>query len=384
MRPVLTALLTLPLLAGCPTETPDELNAAGFASFADRDVPSGGAGPCAADLAHIDNDGILDLAVSHLFSNTATLLFGDGEGDFEGSWVTFPHLIPLRLNGEGGVIDIADLDNDEAPDVLVTSGDSDELFLFRNPQGQLGDRPFEPEVLDVGEFPFGVVAADFDGTPGLDIAVSHGESNDIWVFRGPDGASFLPPETYLTDGIEPGFVRAADVDGDDRLDLIATNHSSGEVSVLLSEGGGFTSATTFPVGEGPSSPATVDVNGDGNIDVITANELSETLSILFGDGSGAFTDGGTLNPNGIPFYVQPVDFDGDGDLDIAVPLEDRAVVVFWENDGDGGFSNIAETGVGSAPASMAAGDIDGDGDDDLIVTNFFGDSISVLLSRRLD
>ena len=69
---------------------------------------------------------------------------------------------------------------------------------------------------------------------------------------------------------------------------------------------------------------------------------------------------------------------------LALALAGVAVVVFWENDGDGGFSNIAETGVGSAPASMAAGDIDGDGDDDLIVTNFFGDSISVLLSRRLD
>ena len=31
-----------------------------------------------------------------------------------------------------------------------------------------------------------------------------------------------------------------------------------------------------------------------------------------------------------------------------------------------------------------AGDMDGDGDTDLVVTNFFGDSISVLFSPRQD
>ncbi|MCO4773167.1 MAG: VCBS repeat-containing protein, partial [Deltaproteobacteria bacterium] len=299
---------------------------------------------------------------------------------FTGAWVAWPQLVPTRLNGEGGVIAIADLDGDTAQDVLVTSGDSDELFILRNPSNALGDREFEVSTVNVGSFPFGVVAADLDENQGLDVAVSNGESDDVWVFSGGDGVTLSAPTMLATGGSEPGFVRAADLDGDGRLDLVTSNHSSAQMSVLSNLGAGsFAAAETYPVGNGPSSPAAIDLDGDGDLDVVTANEESATLSVLFNDG-GTFSDGGTIDPGGIPFYVQPLDFDGDGDLDIAVPIEDTAEVAFFANDG-GTLTEVARTEVGSSPGSMAAGDFNGDGVTDLVVTNYFSDTVSVLLAQ---
>jgi hypothetical protein len=382
-RPLGALALAASLVAGCPSETPDpdQPHAAGFLPTADRELPTGGAGPCAVDIGHIDNDGLLDLAVSHLVSRSATLLFGDGEGGFPGGWTKYPDMAPLRLNGEGGVIAIADLAGDSDPDILVTSGDSDELFVFRNPRGELGDEPFGVEIVPVGAFPFGVVAADLHPGVGLEVAVSHGESDDVWIYPGTTGAPLVEPAVYPSGGVEPGFVRAADLNGDGRLDLVATNHSSAQVTVLLNQGLSFAAAVTYDVGEGPSSPAPFDLDGDGDLDLMTSDEVSGTLSVLWND-SGVFTPGDSYATGGVPFYVQPLDFDGDGDLDVAVPMEGRGVVVFWENDGSGGLTEVAETIVGAAPGSIAAGDVDGDGDVDLIVTNYLGDTISILLSRR--
>lgn len=380
MRPSLAALVALPLLAGCPPADPSEPHDAGFLAEADFTYPTGGAGPCAVDAGDLDGDGDLDLAISHLFSRTATLLLNDGAGHFSGAWVEWPQIGPFRLDGEGGVIDIADLDGDMAQDVLVTSSHSDELVILRNPANALGDREFEVSIIDVGSFPFGVVAAALDEAQGLDVAVSHGESNDLWVFPGEDGATLGAPTVYPSGGEEPGFVRAADIDGDGLLDLLTSNHSSAQMTVLKNLGGGaFDVADTYAVGAGPSSPSPLDLDGDGDLDIITANEEAETLSVMLND-AGTFSAGATIDTEGIPFYVQALDFDNDGDEDIAVPIEDTAEVAFFANDG-GELTEVARTAVGSSPASIVAGDFDGDGDGDLVVTNFFSDTISVLLSQ---
>ena len=380
MRPPYILLLLSPLVA-CAVEDTDQPNAAGFLPEADAEVATGGAGPCAVDLGDLDGDGDLDIAVSHLFSRSATMLLNDGAGRFTGSWVEWPQLAPMVFDGEGGVIDIADIDGDQAQDILVTSGDSNELVVLINPSNRFGDGVFTMSTVAVGEFPFGVVAADLDANQGLDVAVSNGESDDVWVLPGQGDGQFGPAQVYPSGGVEPGFVRAADMDGDGRNDLITSNHTSGEATVLMNNGAGFSPAEVYAAGSGPSAPTPFDLDGDGDLDLMTANEGDETMTVFLNAGDGILAERGRIAPDGIPFYIQPIDLDGDGDLDIAVPIEDQAVVAFFENDGTGAFEEIARSDVASSPASMAAGDLDGDGDTDLVVTNFFSDTVSVLVAQ---
>ena len=88
-------------------------------------------------------------------------------------------------------------------------------------------------------------------------------------------------QTNYSTGIEPWAVAAADVNGDNKPDIIVANEGSTTVSVLLNAGNGtFTNQTIYAVGMGPSSVAAADVNGDNKPDIIVANWGSNTTSVL--------------------------------------------------------------------------------------------------------
>ncbi|MGH8024350.1 MAG: FG-GAP repeat domain-containing protein, partial [Limisphaerales bacterium] len=98
-------------------------------------------------------------------------------------------------------------------------------------------------------------------------------------------------------------VLTADVNNDGKVDLISANYSSGTLTVLTNDGsGGFATAGTYGVDNGPQSVAAADVNDDGKIDLISANSGSGTLTVLFNQSTIGYTPSFVWNFNG----------DGDG------------------------------------------------------------------------
>jgi len=114
---------------------------------------------------------------------------------------------------------------------------------------------------------------------------------------------FLPAVTYDTDGAAAYSVAVADVNGDNKPDLLVANcgpgrpaHTcgggiNGVVGVLLGKGDGtFLPAVTYDSGGfGASGVAVADVNGDGKPDLLVANDYySNTIGVLLGNGDGTF------------------------------------------------------------------------------------------------
>ena len=138
-------------------------------------------------------------------------------------------------------------------------------------------------------------------------------SGTVGVLLGNGDGTFQTALTYASGGSFLNAVAVADVNGDDRPDLILTNgcanigggvcSGEGAVGVLLGNGDGtFQAAVTYPSGgfdNFNSMVAVADVNGDGQPDIVVMNGCSTpcnpilppqgSVSILLGTGTGTFT-----------------------------------------------------------------------------------------------
>ncbi len=187
---------------------------------------------------------------------------------------------------------------------------------------------------------------------------------------------FSPPATWAAHN-SPFSVAMGDFDGDGRLDLVAANNGSGDVSLLLSKvGGTFSLAGSSPVGGGAFAVVTGDFNGDGHLDV--AATAGPFVVTLLGNGNGTFSlpAASPIGASGLGLAVG--DFNGDGKLDLAVATGGATVSILL-GAGDGTFAPIAPATAGNYTYGVAVGDFNHDGIPDLAVGNQNSQDVSILI-----
>src|SRR5262249_17243559 len=154
-------------------------------------------------------------------------------------------------------------------------------------------------------------------------------------------------------GDNPGYLIRADLNGDGKLDLVTSNYTGNNVSVLLGDGTGSFPAfsTDYPTGTGPESVAAGDINGDGKLDLVTPNVGTTNVSVLLGSGTGTFGAPTSYGLNGgtAPIDVALGDFNGDSRLDIAVLAQSSNNVCILLAKSGGGFQNAVKYPVGATP-----------------------------------
>jgi hypothetical protein len=181
-------------------------------------------------------------------------------------------------------------------------------------------------------------------------------------------------------GSGSGYVAAADVNGDGKVDLISANYNANTLSVLTNNGsGGFVLAATPSVGSGPRQVATADVNGDGKVDLIDANFNDNTLTVLTNNGSGGFVLAATPNVGNGPSSVVATNLSGTARVDLAcVNFYDNTISVLT-NTGSS-FVLATNLNVGSGPWLAVAADVNGDTRLDLVCANSYDNTLSVLMN----
>src|SRR5208337_2213609 len=194
-----------------------------------------------------------------------------------------------------------------------------------------------PASSTTGTSPQAMAAGDFNGDGKLDLAVVNNCStpgaaipnyigNDVTILLGNGDGTFTPaPGSPVPVGNCPYGVAVADFNGDGKLDVAVANSSDNTVSILLGNGDGtFTPAPGSPVavGNAPMALAVGDFNRGGKLDLAAANFNDNSVSILLGDGTGRFAPAPgspmTISVGNPPYTIAAGDFDSDGKLDLAV------------------------------------------------------------------
>jgi len=359
-------------------------------------LPTGPA-PLFFVVADFDADGLDDVAVTNSNATGAgtasvAVMLGNGAGAFGAVATYAAGARPYGLTS-------GDFDGNGALDLAAANWQGQTVHILLGvveagePTGAFVPGPIVP----AGGQPFQIVAADFDEDGILDLATALNDRSQVAVLRGLGAAgvgngNFAAPVTYgLSDPSRA--IATADVNGDDILDLVASEYLDGTVAVLRGQGAGgvgnglFGAATHTPAGPEPVDIRIVDYDEDGLPDLAVANGTSGGVRLLRGAGNGNFTPTITL-ASGNTSSAVVVDVDQDGVLDVvaaetALPVG-RRIHVFKGVDGpDAGngpesFTPTTPVGVGFEPYQVAVASTNGDAYPDLLVSLYTSNEIVIL------
>jgi FG-GAP-like repeat len=281
-----------------------------------------GNGPLRLVTGDFNGDGILDVATSSEIANTVSVLLGKGDGTFK-SALTYP------AGGQPFSIAVGDFNADGYLDLVVTnvcpgyptcSGATVSVLLGN------GNGTFQPQVqYATGKGPDAVSLGDFNGDGKLDLAIVSDTDSAVCIFLGIADGTFQPYVEYPA-GAGADGVTTGDFNGDGALDLAVTTNASGTdqepVSILLGNGdGSFREPTFYTTAVGYlGTIQTADLNGDGKLDLIATGlgygSESGGVSVLVGNADGTFQTHVDYLLNTAVDSVAVGDFNGDGISDL--------------------------------------------------------------------
>ena len=345
-------------------------------------LSTGGTNVSFVSVTDINGDTWPDLVVSNgnqQGTGSISVFRNDGAGSL--SLVGTPF---LTAGNNASWVGMADVTGDGILDAVVAnlgtktgpeSMSGNRITVFQgNAVGGIGDFTFAsnplitlaPQTAGIEAFvPTALAVADFDGDGIVDIAgVSQGVPPNfgepypegyVAVFKGTGSGGFAEPSIIDTGGVLPVNIQAADINGDNKKDLIVSNAgdpgdisnlhfnwTNNSVSVLRNTSSlgnvSFFIPTILATNcRGPFAAAIADYDLDGDMDIASINYGSPTnnpvnafVSAYLGNGLGAFTpaspgtfDTATAISGGQ--YLAAGDFDANGTPDLIVAHDNNKV-----------------------------------------------------------
>jgi hypothetical protein len=335
--------------------------------FARRDYSA----PAAQSIqvADVNGDGIPDIVVNGV--TVIDVMLGNGDGTFRPG--------PSSKTAVFGISNfaLADLNGDGTPDLVVV-GD-----LYNGAAGGIGvsfgnrDGTFSLGTFyqaGSGATMIGIVIGDFTGDGVLDIvAVGNG---GVWLFTGQGGGTFDPGALAASLSASPSNLAAADLNGDNKLDLVMALQGAGAVVLFGNGNGTFQSPLSFTEPLNSLYIAVGSLTKGGPPSIILGN--AGVLWVYYGNGAGKFFGPYSFETQENGGAVAIADVNGDGYPDLV-----SAGVFIYFGTSEGKFTKPYYYPIqGSASPfganGLAVADLRNDGRMD-IITN--GGGVSVLLSE---
>lgn len=253
--------------------------------------------PAHLEMADLNGDTHLDLAVGFRDTKVLAVYFGDGHGRFP-----IPNAQIMPVSGGTYDLALADVDNDNDLD-LVAVASNDVVIGLNNGSGSfsltLYPQP-QPEHFSLG---------DVDNDNDLDILFIATNSARLLI-NGGDGTFTAGPAQTIAPDVHD--VVLAEVNGN-HIDLLLAYTNT--VEIMTGNGNGtFGAAASHSIGAAISELHVLDVDSDGRLDLVTVNRATAgSISRLFGDGQGGFT--AHRPETGLPNWTIFLDENGNDVLD---------------------------------------------------------------------
>ncbi len=263
----------------------------GTISFASRVNFTTGSAPVKVAIGDLDGDGLIDLVTANGASASVSLFRNTGSP----GTISFAAKIDLATGASPYDVTVMDMDGDGLRDIIVPSRSIHVVSIFRNISTP-GTLAFAARVdlpLGVGNQPFSVATGDLNGDNKPDIAVLHRTARLLAVIRNNSTpanittGTFDSPVTYATSPSDPAYLAFGDVSGDGVPDVLVGNDNGTTVQVLKNTASpgpftivSFSASVSYTTGSGPLTVKAGDLDGDNRPDLVVANAGSNTFSVL--------------------------------------------------------------------------------------------------------
>src|SRR5690242_1495890 len=241
--------------------------------------------------ADVNGDGILDLVVCNINGpGYIGVYLGVAPGGTFGARADYPVATsPMSIQ-------VADLDQDGKPDIVVGSRGLAGIQVLRG----VGGGAFGPATSFVtGTRPYEIALGDFNHDGVTDVAMADNDVPSLHIMLGGrdsttghwDGT--FTPSVYPTSDLPLGII-TGDFNEDGITDIVVTEYNANTVALFLGNGsngagdGTFQSAVHISAGIVPYDLATGDFNHDGHLDLAVSNSGWGGVHVLLGNGAGTF------------------------------------------------------------------------------------------------